>query len=140
MAVGDILKEQNLVVEYFSVKSGEDIEKGEIVIVDSGVEAAASGVKGPYYMAMQAYDHTATYTDPIRAAGKLGCVKQGYVEAQLKDNSGTLEKGDYLELSSTAGELQYSDVSSEYEVVGVCEEAVTDTTQCTVKMTIGQAP
>jgi hypothetical protein len=91
-------------------------------------------------MATEVYDHTATYTDPIRAAGKLGCVELGYVCAQLKANTGALEKGDYLELSSTAGELQYSDVTALYEVVGICEEAVTDTTQTWVKMTIGQHP
>jgi len=146
MAVGDILKESSPAptVEYFTVKSGQDIEKGEICVVDSGLTAAASGVKGPYYMATDDYveaTYTAgTYTDPMRKAGQVGAVKLGYVCAQLKANSGALEKGDYLELSSTTGELQYSDVSSEYEVVGVCEEAVTDTTQCYVKMTIGQAP
>jgi len=141
MAVGDILKEQNLVVEVLPVKSGEDIEKGEICIVNSGAVAAASTDVGPYYMACDAFVaatySAGGYTDPVRAAGNLRFVKQGYVEVQASLAGGAVEKGDYLEVSSTVGEVQLSDLTHEHDAVGVAEEAAL-TTDTTIKMTIGQ--
>ena len=146
MAVGDILKEQNLVVERFTVKSGEDIEKGEICIVNSGLVAAGSTDVGPFYMSMQEHDYV-DGSSLIHTDGKvvkdhvIAAVKVGYVEAQATIAS-TIEKGDYLGVSSTAGELTLLAVtagSNEAYIVGVAEAAGL-TTDTTVKVTIGQAP
>ena len=133
MAAGDILKVQNLVVEAFTVKTGESIEKGEICVVDSGLLAATSAHKGPYYMALIAHVYGTDSASQI-----IPCVKYGYVEAQAKP-AAAIEKGDYLELSTTAGEVTLSDVTAQSDVVGVAEYAAA-TTVTTVKMTIGQMP
>jgi len=141
MAAGDIYKEQNLVVECLPVKSEENIEKGEVVIVNSGAVAAASTDVGPYYIAMQAFTDATYdaggYTDPIRSQGKIMVCKQGYIEVQALLTGGAVEKGDYLEVSNTAGEVQLSDSTHEHDVVGVAEEAAL-TTDTTIKMTVGQ--
>jgi len=148
MAVGDIFKEQNLVVERFTVKSGEDIEKGEICIVNSGLVAAGSTDVGPFYMSMQEHDYV-DGSGLIHTDGKVVCdhviaaVKLGYVEAQATfAASPTPEKGDYLGVSATPGEvclLAVTAGSNEAYVVGIVE-AATATTETTVKMTVGQMP
>ena len=54
MAAGDILKEALLVIEAFTVKSNEDIEKGEIVYNDgNGILAAPNTAVGPFFMALE---------------------------------------------------------------------------------------
>lgn len=146
MAAGDVLKEQNLVTEKFTVKSGEDIEKGEICIVNSGLVAATSTDVGPYYMSLQEHDYV-DGSSLIHTDGKvvkdhvISAVKVGYVEAQAKPAS-TIEKGDYLGISTTTGEVTLLAVTAganEAYIVGVAEAAGL-TTDTTVKMTVGQMP
>jgi len=102
MAAGDILKEANLVVETFTVKTGESIEKGELVCDDgsgNGIVAAtaALSVAEKVYMALEA----STAADPAT----IECVVVGYVEAQKVSGSGAAQQGDKLMISGTAGEV-----------------------------------
>ena len=135
MTAGDILKEQLLVVEEFTVKANEDIEKGEIVYNDgNGILAATNTAKGPFMMAMQAHDYSAESTHKIR------CVVSGCVEAQKISGSGGGKKGQYVEVSATAGELQLFDYTTPgnwYDVVGELEEDAADA-DTTAKIWIGK--
>lgn len=102
MVVGDILKEALLVVDTFTVKTGESIEKGELVCDDGaagGIVAAtaALAVAEKVYMALEA----STLADPAT----IECVVVGYVEAQKIADSGLAIKGDKLMISGTAGEV-----------------------------------
>jgi len=100
MAAGSILKEQLLVVEEFTVKANEDIEKGEIVYNDgNGILAAPNTVVGPFMMALQDHD----YSEETKH--KVSCVVVGLVECQKVAGSGGGKKSQRVMVSATAGEL-----------------------------------
>jgi len=100
MAAGSILKEQLLVIEEFTVKASEDIEKGEIVYNDgNGILAAPNTAVGPFMMALQAHDYSEETTH------KVSCVAVGCVEAQKVSGSGAGKKGQAVMISATAGEV-----------------------------------
>ncbi len=100
MAAGGILKEQLLVIEEYTVKANEDIEKGEIVYNDgNGVLAAPNTAVGPFMMALQAHDYSEETTH------KITCVQIGCVEAQKVSGSGAGKKGQAVMISATAGEV-----------------------------------
>lgn len=100
MAAGGILKEQLLVIEEYTVKASEDIEKGEIVYNDgNGVLAAPNTAVGPFMMALQAHDYSEETTH------KITCVQIGCVEAQKVSGSGAGKKGQAVMISATAGEV-----------------------------------
>jgi len=102
MAAGDILKEALLVVETFTVKVNEDIEKGELCIDDgAGIIAATAALaaSGKAVMALEAHDYSEETDHDIE------CVVVGYVEAQKVTGSGAARKGDKLMISGTAGEV-----------------------------------
>ena len=127
MAKGDILKEAGLIIEEFTVKANEDIEKGEIVWNDgNGVLAASAGDKGPFFMALEAHDYSEESTHKVK------CVVAGFVEAQKKANGAT-KKGQYMEVSATDGELtiwDYTTPGAWFDVAGICSEdaGASDTT------------
>ena len=74
MAAGGILKEQLLVIEEFTVKTNEDIEKGEIVYNDgNGILAAPNTAIGPFMMALEAHDYSE------ETSHKVSCVVMGCV-------------------------------------------------------------
>src|SRR5512135_1250451 len=100
MAAGDIIKETGLVVEKFTVKSNEDIEKGELVVNDgNGILAAtaALAVAGKVMMALEDHDYSE------ETSHEITCVVFGCVEAQKVSGSGAAKKGQKLMLSATAG-------------------------------------
>jgi len=100
MAAGGILKEQLLVVEEYTVKADEDIEKGEIVInAGDGILAAPNTAVGPFMMALQSHDYSE------ETAHKVSCVLVGCVEAQKVSGSGGGKKGQAVMVSATAGEV-----------------------------------
>ena len=100
MAAGSILKEQLLVIDEFTVKASEDIEKGEIVYNDgNGILAAPNTAVGPFMMALQAHDYSEETTH------KVSCVVVGCVEAQKVSGSGAGKKGQAVMISATAGEV-----------------------------------
>lgn len=100
MAAGSILKEQLLVVEEFTVKTNEDIEKGEIVYNDgNGILAAANTAVGPFMMALQDHDYSE------ETSHKVSCVLIGCVEVQKVSGSGGGKKGQAVMISATAGEV-----------------------------------
>ena len=100
MAAGRILKEQLLVVEEFTVKASEDIEKGEIVYNDgNGILAAPNTAVGPFMMALQSHDYSE------ETVHKVTCVVMGCVEAQKVSGSGGGKKGQRVMVSATAGEI-----------------------------------
>ncbi|HUV53887.1 MAG TPA: hypothetical protein VMW03_01635 [Candidatus Krumholzibacteriaceae bacterium] len=100
MAAGSILKEQLLVIEEYTVKASEDIEKGEIVYNDgNGILAAPNMAVGPFMMALQAHDYSEETTH------KISCVLVGCVEAQKVSGSGAGKKGQAVMISATAGEV-----------------------------------
>ena len=100
MAAGAILKEQLLVVEEYTVKASEDIEKGEIVYNDgNGILAAPNTATGPFMMALQSHDYSEESTH------KVTCVQTGCVEAQKVSGSGGGKKGQAVMISATAGEV-----------------------------------
>ena len=100
MAAGSILKEQLLVIEEFPVKSGEDIEKGEILYNDgNGVLAAPNTVSGPFMMSLEAHDYSEESSHTVT------CVLVGCVEVQKVSGSGGGKKGQAVMISGTAGEV-----------------------------------
>jgi len=100
MAAGDILKEQLLVVEEFTVKLNEDIEKGELVYNDgNGIIAAPNTAIGPLFMALEAHDYSEETTHKVK------CVVMGCVEVQKVSGSGGGKKGQAVMISATAGEV-----------------------------------
>ena len=105
MAVGDILKEQLLVVEKFTVKANEDIEKGEIVCDDGSgnglVAATAALIKAGQkaMMALEAHDYSEESTHVIT------CVVMGKVTVQKIADSGGVNIGDKVMVSATSGEV-----------------------------------
>jgi len=103
MTAGDILKTAGLVVESFTVKANEDIEKGELVVNDgNGILAAtvALAVVGKVMMALEDHDYSEESTHEIT------CAVYGCVEAQKVSGSGAAKKGQKLMISATAGECK----------------------------------
>lgn len=100
MTVGSILKEQLLVIEEYTVKADEDIEKGEIVYNDgNGILAAPSTAVAPFMMALQSHDYGE------ETIHKVACVLVGCIEVQKVSGSGGGEKGQAVMVSGTAGEV-----------------------------------
>jgi len=100
MAVGSILKEQLLVIEEYTVKASEDIEKGEILYNDgNGVLAAPSTAHGPFMMSLEAHDYSE------ESSHSITCVLMGCVEVQKVSGSGGGKKGQAVMISGTAGEV-----------------------------------
>lgn len=100
MAAGSILKEQLLVIEEYTVKLNEDIEKGEILYNDgNGVLAAPNTATGPFLMALEAHDYSE------ETSHKITCVLVGCVEVQKVSGSGGGKKGQAVMISGTAGEV-----------------------------------
>lgn len=130
MAAGDIVKEANLIVEEFTVKANEDIEKGEVVWNDgNGILAASAGAKGPFYVALEDHDYSEETTHKIR------CVVRGIVKVQ-KAAGAAIKKGQFVEISSTDGEVtvfDYSTPDNWYDVVGeAMEDADSEDTEVAV--------
>ena len=100
MTVGSILKEQLRVIEEYTVKQDEDIEKGEIVYNDgNGILAAPNTATAPYMMALEAHDYSE------ETSHKITCVLMGCVEVQKVSGSGGGKKGQPVMISATAGEV-----------------------------------
>ena len=102
MAAGDILKEANLVIETFTVKANEDIEKGELCVDDgNGILAATAALAatGKAVMALEIHDYSEETDHDIK------CVVIGYMDVQKVSGSGAARKGDKLMISGTAGEV-----------------------------------
>jgi len=100
VTAGGILKEHLLVIEEYTVKADEDIEKGEIVYNDGGgILAAPSTAVGPFMMALEAHDYSE------EASHEVSCVLVGCVEAQKVSGSGGGKKGQAVMISGTAGEV-----------------------------------
>ena len=100
MAAGKVIKEEGLVVEEFTVKANEDIEKGELVYNDGNeILAAPNTVTGPVFMALEDHDYSEETTHKVR------CVVKGAVEAQKVAGSGGGKKGQAVMISATAGEV-----------------------------------
>lgn len=100
MTAGSILKEQLLVIEEYTVKANEDIEKGEIVYNDgNGILAAPSTATGPFMMALESHDYSEEDNH------KVACVLVGCVECQKVSGSGAGKKGQAVMVSATAGEV-----------------------------------
>lgn len=102
--VGDIIKEALLVVEDVTVKSAEDIEKGEGIYNDgAGFLAAPNTITNEtIYIALEEHDYsvveTAGGSHVIRAA-LSGCI------TVQKTTASAIKEGQKVMLSSTAGEV-----------------------------------
>jgi len=135
MAAGDILKEQLLVIEEFTVKTNEDIEKGEIVYNDgNGILAATNTAKGPFIVALEAHTYASSTTHKVR------CGVSGCFEVQKVSGSGGGKKGQFVEVSGTAGEValfDYTTPGNWYDVVGEFQEDAADA-DTTAKVWLGK--
>ncbi len=136
MAAGDILKEGLLVVEEFTVKADEDIEKGEIVQNDgNGILAATNTDEGPFMVALEDHDYSEESTHTVR------CAVSGCVEAQKATGVGSGGKqGRFVEVSATDGEVtlfDYSTPGNWYDVAGILAEDAGDS-DTTAKIWIGK--
>jgi hypothetical protein len=135
MDAGDILKEQLLVVEEFTVKANEDIEKGEVVYNDgNGILAAANTAKGPFMVALEDHDYSEESTHKVR------CGVSGCYEVQKKGAGGGGKQGQFVEISATAGEValfDYTTPGNWYDVVGELQEDAADA-DTTAKMWMGK--
>src|SRR4030042_59270 len=130
MAVGDIKKEANLIVEVFPVKTGESIEVGEVVVGDSGGIAATTAHTGPYFVALD--------VSAAAVPASIRCVVAGEVIVQAVPAS-AIEKGDYVELSTTTGEVTLSDKTAYTDIVGIAMEAAA-TTATSLRVLLGHGP
>lgn len=102
MAAGDILKTAGLIVETFTVKSNEDIEKGELCTEDgAGIVAATAALAADAKCVMALEDHD--YSE--ETDHEIECVVMGWVEVQKVSGSGAAKKGQKLMISGTAGEV-----------------------------------
>jgi hypothetical protein len=135
MAAGRILKEQLLVVEEFTVKASEDIEKGEIVWNDgNGILAASAGDKGPFMVALKAHVYSEETTH------KVNCGVKGQFEVQKKTGGGGGKQGQFVEISATAGEIalwDYGTPGDWFDVVGEYAEDAADG-DATAKIWLGK--
>ena len=135
MAAGDILKEGLLVIEEFTVKADEDIEKGEVVYNDgNGILAASAGVKGPFMVALEAHDYSE------ETAHKVRCVVSGLVVVQKATGGGSGKQGQYVEVSATVGEValwDYATPGDWFDVVGEYAEDAADG-DATAKIWVGK--
>jgi len=106
MAVGDILKEANLVVETFTIKASEDIEKGELCYDDGNGLLAATAAVGAITKCVMALETRVYVTDTTNGkAHTVPCVVKGYVIAQKVSGSGAANLLDKLMISGTTGEV-----------------------------------
>ena len=125
--LGKILREEGLVLLLVTVKADEDIEKGEFIQnVGDGFLAAAAAQEGPALVSIEAHDYSEV------SYHKISAVLKGEVVAQKTAATGAVDQGQYVELSSTAGECQIFDYTSPgawFEGVGTClEDALTGDT------------
>ncbi len=120
MATYQPQKTKTLICEPFTVKASEDIELGEIVVVDSGVLAATTAHAGPYFVALEAHTYS-TASEHV-----INCGVVGEFEVQCKP-AAAIEKGDYVEMSTTSGEVTLSDCTTFDDVVGIAMEAAATT-------------
>jgi hypothetical protein len=106
MTAGDILKESGLVVEGFTIKASEDIEKGELCYDDGNGLLAATAAAAAVTKVVMALESRVYATDTTNNAGHIvSCVVQGFVIAQKVSGSGAANKLDKLMISGTAGEV-----------------------------------
>jgi hypothetical protein len=135
MTAGDTLKEGLLVIEEFTIKANEDIEKGEIVYNDgNGVLAATNASKGPFFVALEAHDYSEETSHKVR------CGVSGCFEVQKKTGGGAGKQGQFVEISATAGEVQLFDYTTPgnwYDVVGEYAEDAADG-DATAKIWLGK--
>ena len=124
MTAGEILKEGLLVVEEFTVKADEDIERGEVVWNDgNGILAASAGDKGPFMVALEDHDYSEEDAHGVRCAVS-GCV------AVQKKSGNAVKQGQFVEVSSTDGEADVWDYATPgdwFDVVGEAAEDAADT-------------
>lgn len=100
MTAGDIIRESLLVVEEVTVKTNEDIERGEVIYNDgNGFLAAAAGIaNAKLYVALEEHDYSEESTHTIDAA-LLGCV-------EVQKVTGTaIKEGQKVMVGATAGEV-----------------------------------
>ena len=97
---GDIIKEALLVVEDVTVKSNEDIEKGECIYNDgAGFLAAPNTITAEaIYVALEAHTYADVSVHVIRAA-LSGCI------TVQKTSASAIKEGQKVMLSATAGEV-----------------------------------
>ena len=106
MAAGDILKESGLVVESFTIKASEDIEKGELCYDDGNGLLAATAAVAAVSKVVMALETRVYATDTTNGAGHVTqCVVKGIVIAQKVSGSGAASKLDKIMVSGTAGEV-----------------------------------
>ena len=106
MAAGDILKEANLVIESFTVKADEDIEKGELCVDDgAGIVAATAALAAEGKVVMALEDPVYATVEAAGGSHVIECVVIGHVDAQKISGSGAARPGDKLMISGTAGEV-----------------------------------
>lgn len=124
-------KTSNLIIESFTVKTDEDIELGEIVNVNAGIVAAVTAATGPYFVALAEHDYSEVSDHSVP------CGVVGYFQVQAAVAS-AIEKGDYVELSTTAGAVTLSDSTAFTDIVGIAmEAAATTATYLTILMGSG---
>lgn len=125
-------KTGGLIIEDFTVKSEEDIELGEIVVVDGGIVAATTAHGGPFFAALAEHDYSAESTHTVP------CGVMGQFEVQCVP-AAAIEKGDYVEMSTTTGAVTLSDLTAFDDVVGIAMEAAATTDTC-MDVLLGVAP
>ncbi|MBA7712034.1 hypothetical protein ES703_121002 [subsurface metagenome] len=89
----------------------------------NGILAASAGVKGPFMVALEAHDYSEETIHKVR------CVVSGCVVAQKKSGN-AVKQGQYVEVSSTDGELDIWDYATPgdwFDVVGEAAKDAADT-------------
>jgi len=121
LTAGDIIKEALLVIEEYTVKLNEDIERGELVYNDgNGILAATAGSYGPFMVALEDHDYSEENDHKVR------CISRGCVKVQKKTGN-AVKQGQYIKVSSTTGEADiwdYTTPGNWFDVAGVAAEDV----------------
>lgn len=128
-------KEENAIIEVFTVQASENIEKGEILKFDAtGVMAAtlSTTAQGPYYVALEASTYTTASDHYVR------CGVVGVYDVQLESGE-AIYKGQAVQVSSTAGEIEDAAFTDFWYSCGLSLETV-GTTVYSCKILMGHGP
>jgi hypothetical protein len=106
MAAGDILKEEGLVVENFTIKASEDIELGELCYDDGNGLLAVTAAAAAGSKVVMALEDRVYATDTTNGhLHTVPCVVRGFVIAQKVSGSGAASKLNKIMVSGTSGEV-----------------------------------
>lgn len=133
MAVGDIIRTSDLVIDEVTVKLNEDIELGEMVVDDGNgylaATAALAALSKPV-VALEAHTYATSTVHTIKVGVK------GVFEVQKTASNGAIRKGNKLTIDATAGEVK---VFSMADVTATVNETTVEAAMLANQAAFGEA-